>query len=121
MPAISGVGGQVTFAGGYVTNAFRWNVDYVADVLESTDFTVTADRTFIPNLRSWSGSYECYWDDTVNLVDPGAAAAVATFQLNAGQTLTGEIIVTGVRPAVQVDDIARVTIDFQGTGLLTIT
>ena len=111
----------MTFAGGYVTNAFRWNVDYVADALDSTDFTTIGPRTFIPGLTSWSGSYECYWDDAINLVDPGAAAAAAIFQLVGAQTLAGDIIVTGVRPAVQVDDIARVVVDFQGTGVLNIT
>ena len=124
MAAITGVLGNVTLAGGYVTNSHRWNLDYVADAVEVTDFTVAAPtfpRTYIPGLSGWSGSYDCFLDDTIPVVDPGAAPALITLQLVAARTFTGNAIATGVRATIPLGEAAMVTVDFQGTGVLNIT
>ena len=124
MAAVTGVLGNVTLVGGYVTNSHRWNLDYVADAVETTDFTVAAPtfpRTFIPGLSSWSGSYDCFADDAIPVVAPGGAAAAIVLQLVAAQTYTGDAIVTGVRPTTPLGEAAMVTVDFQGTGVLNIT
>ena len=124
MAAVTGRDGNVTLAGGYVTNVQRWNLDYVADAVETTDFTVagpTYPRTYIPGLSGWSGSYDCFADDAIPVVAPGGAPAAIALQMVPAQTCTGDVIVTRVSPATPVAGAAMVTIDFQGTGVLTIT
>lgn len=123
MAAITGRDGNVTLAGGYVATVRRWNLDYIADAVEITDFATAAPtypRTYTPGLSGWSGSYDCFLDDAIPVVAPGADAAAIVLQLVAAQTFTGNVIVTGVRPTVSVEAEATVTIDFQGTGALNI-
>lgn len=119
MPEVSGATASITFATGYTSHAFRWNISYVAEELEVTEFTDTG-REYIGGFKSWSGSYECWLSDTTALVAPGAAKASATFTYHTGRTLTGNIVVTSIEPSVHVDGSARsVVINFRGCGTPT--
>jgi len=120
MAKCTGVAGNVTLVGGYVMHVHRWELDWVADAVDVTDFASAGDREFIPGLRSWSGSYECHLDDAANVIQPGAAAAAGVFQVAGGQTLGGDVIVTSVRPSANPADAAAVAIGFQGTGILNV-
>ena len=120
MAQAAGFGGNVAFTNGYVANVRNWTVDYEADSLEITDFADAGVAQYVRGVKRWSGSYECVLDDTTVTVAPGAAAAAMTLTINGSRTLTGNGIATAVRYSVDTQGLAIVTVDFQGTGALTI-
>ena len=78
----------MTFSGGYAVNVRSWNVSLTAESIETTVMAPTASyRTRMGGLKSWSGSYSTYLDDTVlpDIDDKlGGAAATAVFRLTDG-------------------------------------
>ena len=120
MARVNGTTGNVTFGTGYTTNVKAWRLNFRGAALDSSAFDTGAAKAFIPGQTEWAGSYDCFLDGTAVTVAPGAAAAAATFTASTGRTYAGSIIVTSVSPVVVIDGINQVTIDFQGTGALTI-
>ena len=135
MAAIAGYNGSVAWSAGVYNsdtagvslNVRTWSLDYVADTLDTTDFTSTGDRTFISGLRSWSGTCESLLDGTASPLgdasDLGSLDSVSdviTITASSGKTYSGTAFVTGIHPSVAVDGVNTVTVDFQGTGAITI-
>ena len=119
MAAVNGITGTVSFKTGSTTNVKSWTIDIVADTHDTTDFTSAGPRTFITGLTSWSGSFVVNLDGTTPLPDVGSSSAfVGT--ASTGRTYTGTALLTGEHPSVAVDGLNESTIDFQGTGALTI-
>jgi len=120
MAAISGVTGSVTFASGYVTNAFQWEIEGTAEELDTTPFSPTSGyATMTTGLKRWRGSYQCYVDDTTAQPLPALTGA-ATFVAVTGRQYSGTIHVTSTRTSVSVDGSQRMmTITFVGDGALT--
>ena len=127
MAAIYGYTGNVVWAAGIFsdtdTNVKSFSIDYTADMLDTTDFSATGDRTFIGGLRTWSGSFECNLDDSIGLIttgNVGGAAVSLALTASAGITYTGSAICSGLHPSVSADGLNTVTVDFQGSGALAI-
>ena len=136
MPATQGYNGTISwetggiFASFTTTNAKSWSLDYTADMLDTTDFTSTGDRTFIGGLRTWSGSWEMNLDsatkilsDEANLggTSPVTTSDTLTLTADSGITYSGLATISGVHPSVSTDGLNTVTVDFQGNGPLTIS
>ena len=118
MAAISGQAGSVTYAAGYVTNAFKWDIDISAETLPVTPFGATWVSR-ISGLFDWKGSYECYVDDTTVLPLAGTTGA-ATFVASGAKQYSGTIITTGIRAGVAADGSGRtITVSFDGNGACT--
>ena len=121
MAVISGIGGSVTFSGGYDVNVRSWNVSLSAESVETTDMAPTASyRTRIGGLKSWSGSYSTFLDDTVlpDIDDKlGGAAATAKFQLTdgSGPNIEGSIIITDIAVTATTDSAVEVEFTFEGS------
>tara|TARA_Y100001973_G_C5209184_1_gene344086 strand:- start:17162 stop:17557 length:396 start_codon:yes stop_codon:yes gene_type:complete len=128
MAVISGIGGGVTYASGYVANVRSWNISLTADSLETTKLDATNSwRTRIQGLKSWSGSYSCYVDGTaVATLDDGVgnAPASALFRFNesggSAKRLEGTIIVTDMSITNTTDSATEVEYTFEGSGELSI-
>ena len=129
MAATQGYGGSITWGAGIfsdtATNARSWSLDFVADVHDVTDFSSTGDRTFIGGLRTWTGTWECLLDGTLDpLLGTGAslggAAVTVTLQASTGRTYAGSATVTGIHASVNVDSPNIMSVDVQGTGALTL-
>ena len=128
MPAIYGYGGTVAWTvlfGDCDLNVKSWSLDYTADMLDTTDFSSSGDRTFIGGLRTWSGSFECNLDDTAKILnsgsDLGGTASVMSLNATSTKVYVGTATCSGIHPSVSVEGLNTVTIDFQGTGALSIT
>lgn len=119
---ITGKNGSVTFDTGYVLHVKSWTIDYIGDVIDTSDFVDSAAgyRTFLPGVTSWSGSYEATLDESTGVTGPGADPASATFTAASGRTYIGNIIVTSVSPSLVFDGEATVSISFQGTAGLSV-
>ena len=120
MATASGVTGNVTLVGGYVTNVKAWTLDDGADVNDITSFASVGPRSFLGGLTSWSGTYTCDYDDTVLAVAPGAAAAQIVLTAVTGQTFTGNVIITSNSISASVEGPPQIVVSFQGTGVLGI-
>ena len=126
MAVISGIGGSVTFSGGYAVNVRSWNVSLSAESIETTVMAPTASyRTRMGGLKSWSGSYSTFLDDTVlpDIDDKlGGAAATATFQLTdgSGPNIEGSIIITDIAVTATTDSAVEVEFTFEGSAAPTL-
>jgi len=121
MAIITGVGGGVTFTGAD-DDVRAWTIDAEVQVSETTTFDDTTAATFVSNgITYWSGSYErLINDDVAAWSETAGTAGAATFTLNSGRTLSGNIIVTGVgTPVSKTGGVVVQTITFRGNGALT--
>jgi len=121
MAELSGTGGMV-YIGADIGGIKSWTLDYTVDMLDTTDFTdgntTNSQRTFIPGLSQWSGSFEGYKDGAPQGL--GFSAAV-TLKLEEDGTYfwTGSAYITGLHETTSVDGVITISYDFQGTGELT--
>ena len=121
MAELSGTGGMV-YIGADIGGIKSWTLDYTIDMLDTTDFTdgntTNSQRTFIPGLSSWSGSFEGYKDGAPQGL--GFSSSV-TLKLEEDGTYfwTGSAYITGLHESSSVDGVITISYDFQGTGELT--
>ena len=102
-----------------------YSIEETSDTLETSSMGDTA-RTYTPNLTSWSGSVDVYWDET-DATGQGALTVGAAITLNVypeGDTsadtyYTGAAIVTSVTKNASFDGLVEASISVQGTGALT--
>lgn len=109
-----------------VAEVRSWTVEHSKDVIEDTVMGDAA-RTYKPGLHQFSGSMEVVYDDghtaASNAFDPAQDGALSVeFYPNSssGEKFTGSVIVTSVSRTASYDDLVTATVNFQGTGALTI-
>lgn len=110
-----------------VAEVRSYSIDETADTIESTSMGDSA-KTFESSLTSFSGSVECFYDETdtngqvamsigssitLNLYPEGAASGDTYY--------TGTAIITGKTVSASHDGLVEASISFQGSGALTIT
>ena len=110
-----------------VAEVKSYSIDETADTIESTSMGDSA-KTFESSLTSFSGSVECYFDET-DSTGQSAMSIGSTITLNlypegdsSGDTYySGSAIVTGKTVSGSHDGLVEASISFQGSGALTIT
>ena len=109
-----------------VAEVRSWTVEHSKDVIEDTVMGDAA-RTYKPGLHQFSGSMEVVYDDghtaATNAFDPAQDGALSVeFYPNSstGEKFSGSVIVTSVSRTASYDDLVTATVNFQGTGALTI-
>lgn len=117
MARLAGYAGSV-LAPGAIVGIRDWSIDYAVAALDSSGFDGGQNKTFIPGLKEWSGSFSGFKDGPPLAIGTLIAAefkesAVAT------EKWTGNIYITNIRPAVAIDGVVAYGYDFQGTGALT--
>ncbi len=125
---ISGIYGRVKWPGHYTSHVFSWSIDVEQDPYEDTSWEFDASgnpiigtgsdgwRTFKPGLRSFSGSFDAYQDEVPADFAPDTITDIELIvDYRTGVGWTGTAICTGLSSEVSVEDMASVTIDFQGT------
>ena len=122
MAVITGDTGTVTLSSGYVTNVKSWTLNIVADEHDVTDFSGSAWAVYVTGLKRWSGSYECWLDGTTAAVLPGYDTDGAALVLTAstGRTFSGNAVVISDDITVNPADPNVITVNFRGTGALTV-
>ena len=76
MAAISGETGSVTYALGYVTNAYAWTARPSAGIIDTTTFSPTNSYTMAAaGILDWEGSYRCRMSSVVATTLSAAGAA----------------------------------------------
>lgn len=98
--------------------------------VNTIDDTTLSDTwtTKKPGTQSWSGSVECFWDET-DTTGQGALTEGAEVTLNmypegatTGDTYwTGSALVTAIENSGSIDGMAEASFSFEGNGALTTT
>ncbi len=118
MAHLSGKDGNVS-TGTAVSGIKSWTLDYVTDVLETTDFADAGVKTYIVGCSGWSGSFEGFKEGA-----PQTQGASVSLQLREHSTTTywsGTALITGTHASDSHDGIVSVAYDFQGNGALNHT
>jgi len=97
-----------------------WNLDYVTDALETSDFVSAGVRSYMAGPSGWSGSFSGYKDGA-----PLSIGSEYGLELAESATITqmwlGNAIITAVHPSTGFDGAVSYSYDFTGTGTLTVS
>ena len=117
--------GQIKIGSNVVAEVKSYSLDETADTIESTKMGDAA-RTHLASLTSFSGSVECFWDetDTNGQVALAVGSTVTLIWFPEGSTsgdtsYSGSVIVTGKTISASFDGMVEATISVQGTGVIT--
>jgi len=126
MATFSGNAGQVKLTTNQVAEVLDWSLSESANTIDDTVLGDTS-MTHLAGLNSWSGSINCYWDDTdtngqvamtigasvtLNLLPEGGGVGAAEY--------SGTATIVGIERAVANDSIVTQSFTFTGNGDLTI-
>jgi len=127
MSTYAGKDGVVKFGGTAIGEVTSWSLDSTIETLEST--AMGSDyREKSPSYISWSGSCEVFYDDADTAQDAiwtsvtsGAELALLLYPrgASAGESMGGQVIVTGMSQTASFDGMITRSISFEGSGSLT--
>jgi hypothetical protein len=122
----AGSEGTVKIGSNVVAEVKSFSIEESADTIEDTTLGDTA-RTFKSGLTGWSGSVECFWDETdtngQGALTIGAEVTLNVYPEGAVSTdkyFTGSGIVTGISRQASLDGMVEASFSFQGNGALTL-
>lgn len=120
MAHIAGVAGFMKNASTEITGCQSWSIDYVFEVVNTTDFADSGVSAFLPGVSSWTGSFVVKKNGAVDTDSILGTAFSAVFGESdtTNQNWTGDAICTGVHAAISFDGYPEYTFDLQGTGAL---
>lgn len=124
MATHAGSEGKVFIGVAQVAEVRSWSLEVTADTVDAS-IIGTQWRKNQATIKSWSGSFDAFWDES-DATGQGALAAGATVTLNlypegnaTGATYwSGEAIVTSVAYSGSFDGIVEATFSFTGSGAL---
>ena len=117
MSKVSGKNGYINISSSVVLGINQWNLDYTAEMLETTDFSASGVASYIPGVTRWSGAFSGYKD--------GLPLAIGTTSVSlqlaeaAATNWQGSAFISGIHANTNFDGIVSYAYDFQGTGALT--
>ena len=124
--ATAGRNGVVKIGSDAIGSVRSWTLDHTSDTIDTTTMSTAGNyRTFVPSLKTWSGSVAVVWDEG----DDGQDAAVLGTEVTihfypdtdtAGHDYyEGQAIITATSQSASYDGLVERTINFSGTGELT--
>jgi len=124
MAVHTSVEGVVQVGGTAVAQLRSMNLEASAEVIDSTTITDAA-KTNLAGTKSYSGSAECFWDETdsvqLSLTEGASVALKFLFEGATSGDYSYELsaIVTGVSISAGIDGMVECSFSFTGTGALT--
>ena len=127
MSYYSGKDGTLTYNGSSVAKVSNWSVSSAVDPLETTVLT-ESDRSYVPGLRTVSGSATIfYYDDAAKpllerIIKTSAVSEsdILTIKLGWGtKYIQGNCIITSAELSCAVGEVMQASIQFQFTGAPT--
>ena len=131
MTYYSGKDGTLTYNGSSVAKVSNWSISSTVDTLETTVLT-ESDRSYVPGLRTISGSATIFYYDEPNvpaapksllerIIKPGAVSESDILVIKLGwgtKFIQGDCIITSAELNCAVGEVMQATIQFQFTGPL---
>ena len=125
MATHKGSEGLIKVGSNTVAEVRSYSLEETADVIESTSLSDTA-KTFEASTTSFSGSVECFWDETDTsgqvALSVGSSVTLVWYPEgdSAGDTYySGSVIVTGKTITASNDSLVEASISVQGSGAIT--
>ena len=119
--------GFVKVGSATIAEVKSYSLEESADTIETTKMGDAA-RTYLPSLTSFSGSIDCFWDETDTsgqvALAVGASVTLVFYPegADAGDTYySGTALVTGKTITGSFDGMVEASISVQGTGAITTT
>ena len=105
-----------------------YSISETSDTIETTTMGDTS-RTYVPSLKSFSGSMDVFWDEANAgqiALTVGSEVTISVYPegATAGQSekyYTGNVIITGRTVNASFDGMVEASITFQGTDALTLS
>ena len=124
MATHAGSEGKVFIGTSQVAEVKSWSLEVTSDTVDAS-IIGTQWRKNQATIKSWSGSFDAFWDET-DTTGQGALAVGTTVTLNlypegnsSGATYwTGDAIVTSIAYSGSFDGIVEATFSFTGSGAL---
>ena len=117
--------GFVKVGSATIAEVKSYSLEESADTIETTKMGDAA-RSYLPSLTSFSGSVDCFWDETDTAgqvaLTPGASVTLVFYPEGAtsGDTYySGTALVTGKTITGSFDGMVEASISVQGTGAIT--
>ena len=127
MATHKGSEGTVKSGANAIAEIRSYTITETADVLEDTSMG-DASRTYLASLKSFSGSIECFWDETDTngqlTLDVGATVTINVYpegSSSGDMYYTGSVIITEKSITASFDGMVEASFSFQGTGALSET
>jgi len=125
MATHAGSEGKVFIGTSQVAEVKSWSLEVTSDTVDAS-IIGTQWRKNQATIKSWSGSFEAFWDET-DTTGQGMLVAGGTVTLNLypeGNTTgdkfwTGNVIITSISYSASFDGLVEATFSFTGTGALT--
>jgi predicted secreted protein len=125
MATHKGSEGLVKVGSATIAEVKSYSLEESADTIETTKMGDAA-RTYLPSLTTFSGSVDCFWDetDTAGQVALAVGASVTLVFYPEGATsgdtyYSGTALVTGKTITGSFDGMVEASISVQGTGVIT--
>lgn len=127
MATHAGSEGTVKVGANAIAEIRSYTVTETADTIEDTSMG-DSSRTYLPSLKTFSGSIECFWDET-DTSGQVALAVGSSVTLNfypegsstGDKYYSGTAIVTGLTVTASFDGMVEASFTFQGTGALSLS
>lgn len=125
MTALAGIGASAQEASTSFTNASKWTLSIKGATKDVTPFGATGSWAInLATVKSWSGKISAFLDpaDTAQVNLLGMIGATIALTLNVANTphgFSGNAILTGIDPNVDVQNAQTIDFSFTGTGALT--
>jgi hypothetical protein len=127
MATHKGSEGTVKSGSNTVAEIRSYMITETADVLEDTTMG-DASRTYLASLKTFTGSIECFWDETDTngqmSLDPGSTVTINIYPEGSSSGdvyYTGSVIITERSITASFDGMVEASFSFQGTGALSET
>lgn len=125
MATHTGSEGTVKVGANTVAEIRSYSISTSADLAEDTTMG-DAWRTHKTTLKSWSGSLDCFWDETdttgQGAMTEGTEVTLSVYPEGAStgdKYYTGTAIITGLTINASFDGLVEASFTFQGTGSLS--
>ena len=127
MAVKAGKCGAVTWAAGNAsapTNVRNWTLTWESGEGDTTTMDPAAcaeDKSFIPLIREWSGSFQVSLDSSTAMPVPGNSITELKLFIDKSTDFgyKGDAFITSINPSVDVNGVPECTVNFRGTGALT--
>jgi len=123
MATHSGSEGKVFVDTGQIAEVKSWSLEVTSDLVDSTTIG-SGWRKNHPTIKSWSGSFEAFWDESDKAQSHLSAGNTVTLNLypqgdeEGNPYFTGKVIITSVAYKASFDGLVEASFSFTGTDAL---
>ena len=129
MAAFSGKQGVFTYGTLANLNTASWSINVSADVTDVSEMDVSAPaadkhwKGYVGGFKDWTATVECFDDASgiTNLLAELGDSAALGLDTTTGLDYAGTAFLTGFAQSTDASGAATITMNFQGSGALTIS